>query len=152
MTDGIPERERRHDRGGKPLPRGSFILKVLEALEAGASRAGAAAYAGIHRDTLRAWINSDPELKTLIEQAEDLAEANYLQVVQHEATGRTKESWKAAAWLLERRKPELYGQRRTLEVTGEVDVRIARAAAEAGLDPHEVMAEVERILADDSTP
>ena len=104
------------------MPRPSKLTKTAQdtlraALEAGNTRAAAAQAAGIAPDTLRAWMRQGEQqkigrYKTLsktVEQAEAAAET--------EAVGEIRAAWqrgewRAAAWWLERRRPESYREQK----------------------------------------
>jgi len=80
---------------------------ILEALEGGAGRAHAAAAAGVHPGTLEGWIEQDQELELRVVAAESRCQQTHLAIVR--AAGA--KTWQAAAWMLERRFPELYARR-----------------------------------------
>ena len=56
-------------------------------------------------------------------------------------------SWQAAAWWLERRRYDDFAQRSKVEMTIDLKEEAKRIAEKDGLDPAEVMAEAERIMA-----
>ena len=100
------------------MPRPSKLTKTAQAairaaLEAGNTRAAAAQVAGIAPDTLRTWMRQGEQqkigrykiLSKTVEQAEAQAEAEA--VAEIRAAWKRGE-WRAAAWWLERRRPETY--------------------------------------------
>lgn len=87
-------------------------IAILNALRLGNTRTAAAAIAEIHYDTLADWAGRDPEFLRAIERAESEAETRFLgQIAKAAADG----TWTAAAWWLERRRPEAYARRDRVE-------------------------------------
>ena len=124
------------------LPLGPQQQAVLAALEAGCTRRAAAGAAGIHHATLYRWMDADATFRDTVEKAEDVAEARATSIV---AKAAYEGTWTAAAWWLERRRPEQYGRRLAVDVS--IKDEIAKLAAEYGVDADEAIAEAERILA-----
>lgn len=124
------------------------VEKMLDGLRHGMTRRAASAFAGYSKTTLYAMLEKDEDrtLLTAIENAEGEAEAAYTQLVADAAVN--PKNWTAAAWWLERRKPDDYGRRDRLEVKVDIKTIVQRVAAERGLDEADVMAEVERIMAE----
>ena len=104
------------------MPRPSKLTKTAQAairaaLEAGNTRAAAAQAAGIAPDTLRTWMRQGEQQATgrhrslarTVEQAEAQAEAEA--VAEIRAAWKRGE-WRAAAWWLERRRPETYREQK----------------------------------------
>jgi len=116
---------------------------LLDALRQGNTRTAAAAVVGISRVTL--WrMMEDATFCNAVENAEAAAEvARVRQVAKAGEDG----SWQAAAWWLERRRHEDYAQRSKVEMSIDIKREAERIAAANGLDPAEVMAEAERVLA-----
>ena len=82
------------------------IEALLIALGTGCTREAAAGHAGIHRTTLYRWLENDPGLRARVEKAEADVEVRLAaQIVQAAPV-----DWRAAAWLLERRRPASYGR------------------------------------------
>jgi len=81
--------------------------KILHALELGASFQSAAAAGGISYSTLAFWRSEDSTFAEACEAARGLMELRNLQRIDAAA----EESWQAAGWLLERRRPEDYGRK-----------------------------------------
>ena len=119
-----------------PLPEGRPTKRtdankaiVLEAVRHGTSRTGAAKLIGIHYETLRAWIASDSEFALAVTRAEGDMERTMVALIREQAVM----DWRAAAWYLERRITELYGQRAKVDLTFDVKAAALQVAAEAGL-------------------
>lgn len=91
--------------------------KIVKNLQAGAFKTHAAQAAGISHHTLDVWLKWGREGREPYAQfAEDCEQAiaedavrNHL-VITKAALGPIEGDWKAAAWLLERKFPDLYGQ------------------------------------------
>lgn len=86
--------------------------RLMEALRAGNTRRASCAYAGIDQDTLANWMRRYSDFSDAVEKAEADAEIRNVAIIQKAAT----ESWQAAGWWLERRRPADYRQRQ--ELTG----------------------------------
>lgn len=118
--------------------------RLLEALRAGNTRKDASLYAGIDLHTFARWMNN-ATFATAIEKAEaDAVVRNVAQIAKAAQDG----TWTAAAWWLERRRPEDYGRRDRVEIT--VRQQAQRIAADLGIDVNELLAEAERIVAGSS--
>lgn len=88
------------------------VERILEALSSGQTRRIAAACGGVSDDTLRRWIQTDPELSLRVSAAESQAEMALVACIRN-AAGH---DWRAAAWLLERREPANWSLRQQLAV------------------------------------
>ena len=122
------------------------VEKLLEGLRHGMTRRAASAYAGMHHATLYRMLAADATLATSVENAEGEAEAAYTKLVANAAAD--PKNWTAAAWWLERRHPDQFGRRDRLDVKVDMKAIVQKTAAERGLDETEVLAEVERIMAE----
>ena len=104
------------------MPRPSKLTKTAQAairaaLEAGNTRAAAAQAAGIAPDTLRTWMRQGEQQATgrhrtlarTVEQAEAQAETEAVAEVR---AAWKRGEWRAAAWWLERRRPETYREQK----------------------------------------
>lgn len=117
---------------GKPLPRNrrgtSTKLtpetqeRIVQALKTGAYRHTAANFAGIGRATLNEWLLKGEEGREpykAFRDAVERAEAEFIIASVSTIRLQSKTQWQAAAWLLERKYPELYGQRARLPMLPE---------------------------------
>ena len=104
------------------MPRPSKLTKTAQAairaaLEAGNTRAAAAQAAGIAPDTLRTWRRQGEQQATgrhrtlarTVEQAEAQAETEAVEEIRK---AWQRGEWRAAAWWLERRRPESYREQK----------------------------------------
>ena len=86
---------------------------ILEAIRIGITFERAAEPHRASRATIYRWRNEDPEFDKDVLEAVVYSEAILLQRI----NDKTTDDWKAAAWILERRHPEQYSQRREIDVT-----------------------------------
>lgn len=98
--------------------------RICDALGVGATYEHAAAFGGIAYETLNEWRKSKPQFSEALKDAEGRAAVALLAKIQKAAGQGT---WQAAAWILERRYPQLYGRTvQTVEatVTATVDATV----------------------------
>jgi hypothetical protein len=86
---------------------------IIEAIRIGITFERAADLHRVSRATVYRWRNEDPEFDKDILEAVVYSEAVLVQRV----NDKSIDDWKAAAWMLERRHPEQYSQRREIDVT-----------------------------------
>lgn len=120
--------------------------RIAEALRAGNTRKAACAYGGISQSQFAEWLARFHDFRDTIEKAEADAE---VRAVAQIATAAQAGTWQAAAWWLERRRPDDYGRRDRIEVT--VRRQAEKMAADLGLDVEELLAEAEMIVAGTAT-
>jgi hypothetical protein len=106
--------------------------RLLEALRAGNTRNAACHYAGITRETLGEWIARFSDFSDGVQKAEADAE---VRMVAQIARAANEGTWQAAAWWLERRRPDDYARRDKLDL----EVYLRQRARELGLDEQEAM-------------
>ena len=114
--------------------------RILDALQKGVPRHTAATVAGIDRTTFWRWLADDASLRSDVEQAEAAGELALLENINEAA----KVDWRAAAWWLERRRPEDYGRHDRLAV--EMHRMAAMVADELGVETEEVIREAELVV------
>lgn len=97
-----------------------IVQKICDVVAAGAPIETAAAYAGVSKQTFYNWCRKgretdpEPRFAEFIERL-DLAMAQW-EVRDLAIIGKAaEEQWQAAAWRLERRKPDVYGRRSRVE-------------------------------------
>jgi len=90
------------------------IEALLIALGTGCTREAAAGHAGIHRTTLYRWLENDPGLRARVEKAEADVEVR----LAAEIVQAAPDDWRAAAWMLERRRPTSYGRAQAAAAAG----------------------------------
>lgn len=120
---------------------------ILQGLRLGLPRTVAAQSAGVGKDTLRRHCERKPAFRSAVDEAEAQSQSMLLGIILKVAARALPNTWQAAAWMLERRWPELYGRRVRLGVKVDMDAIVARVAAEDGLEPEAVKAELDDILA-----
>jgi hypothetical protein len=81
--------------------------RVLQAIHSGCTRAAAASHAGIDETTLYRWVGRYASFASDLRAREDEVEIRAVATVQQ----AWRDDWRAAAWWLERRRPEAYGRR-----------------------------------------
>lgn len=94
--------------------------QFCKAIENGDSILGACGYVGISEQTYYNWINRAEEAKTKtkfvkFKECVDKAKAKALHNFEQVITNASMEHWQAAAWMLERRHPNLYGKKEKIE-------------------------------------
>lgn len=127
---------------GRRLKSPARIEAILHSLRLGSTRQAAAQSADVAVETFRRWQRRDPELARAVLQAEAEAEGRFVARIAADA----QTDWRAAAWWLERRRPETYGTLRLADTNVDVRRLAARIAARTGLDPALVIAEAERLV------
>ncbi len=83
---------------------------MVAILSVGCSRATAAQYVGCHPTTITRTATRDPEFDQQLRQAESMLEIKHLRNI--DAAAKDTRYWRAAAWALERKYPDRWGQRR----------------------------------------
>lgn len=125
--------------------------RIVTAIAAGNTREMAAAYAGIHRATLFAWIAAGEkasrgrfrDFSDALKKAEAQAVVTSVAIIRRAAS----ESWQAAAWWLERRYPDEWGRKDRVTLEHLLSQEVERMAGELGLSKEDILADAERILA-----
>ena len=92
---------------------------VIKALRAGNSRRDSALYAGISETTFYSWMargrEGEPiyaEFLEAVEKAEAQSVVRNVAIIQRAA----EETWQAAAWWLERKRPDDWGRRQRMDI------------------------------------
>lgn len=102
--------------GRRSKKRDATTDAILASLRAGATRVAAAEAAGVHRNTLRRWLDEDDALRCAVEKAEAECEEEAVSVVK---TAWRNGTWQAAAWWLERRRRDDYAQKSVTQLQGD---------------------------------
>ena len=94
--------------------------KFCNAIENGDSILGACGYVGITERTYYNWIDRAENAKgrtkfVKFKEAVDKAKAKALHNYEQVITKASMEHWQAAAWMLERRHPDMYGKKDKIE-------------------------------------
>ena len=85
-------------------------MVICTYLRKGCTIEAACQAANIARSTYYAWMDEIPEFKEFVNATESDVEANLLETI------TSYGDWRAAAWILERRYPQRWGQKRELDV------------------------------------
>lgn len=101
------------------------VDKLTQAIRLGATYQLACDYAGISHETFAQWRNTKPEFSETIKLAEGEGAVKHLANIDRAANGIKDADghwvelpdWKASAWKLERRYPQMYG-RNVTEISG----------------------------------
>jgi hypothetical protein len=108
------------------------VKRILTNLASGCTRKSASLAAGISEETFYQYMK-DPEFSELVLKAEESFVVRNCALIQKAAP----KEWRAAAWLLERRRPDDFKLRQELDVnklTDEQILRLLERTTEAGGD------------------
>ena len=100
--------------------------RCLDALRTGNSRRASCAAAGISEDTFALTCRRDPEFLDQVLEAEGEAE----RLVTAQVLKAMPDTWTAAAWWLERRRPDDYARKETQQVYLQVGRELAQLSDE----------------------
>lgn len=102
------------------------VKKICDLLRNGNTRKTAFTLAGISHETFARWL-SNREFRELVENAEEEAVARNVAMV----VSAGKKNWQAAAWWLERRRPDEFGSVQKIQARLErmTDEELIEAAA-----------------------
>ncbi len=117
-----PGPKRKSNAGQKTKKTPEYRKALLDAIELGLSDKSACDYACVTPAFFYDWIKTD------IEFSEDVTRARgkFVSALQAQIRLAAREDWRAASWLLSRRKPEDYAERQILSVEGEGDSPLDR--------------------------
>lgn len=111
--------------------------KICEVLRSGNTRRAACDYAGISQDSFGRWLESSADFADAIKKAEAHCEVRNVALIQK----ASEENWTAAAWWLERRRPDDWARKDKLQHEGGVKIAVSYegdkanpAAAASGAD------------------
>jgi hypothetical protein len=113
---------------------------VVTVLRAGNTRKAAAAYAGVDETTFYRWVDRDATFASAVRKAEADAQVRNVALIQRAA----ESTWQAAAWWLERRFPEDFALRHTIDANVTLDLpgMLRQAMAlrrQSSLEPPEII-------------
>lgn len=130
---------------GTPLLDEGKKREIIAIVTVGCAKTVAARYVGCSVTTIRRAMLKDPEFGERVRKAEPNLEITHLKHISVAATDARH--WRAAAWALERRFPQRYGQRKSHTITREQIRDVLKQFAE--IVAHEVTkaADRKRILA-----
>jgi len=119
----------------------SLVDALCRVLRAGTTRRAACAHVDIASPQFYRWLETDVAFRSAIEKAEADAQLRFEKIVADAAA----DTWQAAAWWLERRRPDDYRRRDRIEL--DIRRQAERVAQAYGLSVDEVLQEAERWLA-----
>jgi hypothetical protein len=131
-----PKPKAQPERGrGRPSKYSQELIdRICYSLSQGNTRTTAATCAGISMETFAVYVREFPEFSDAIKRAEEQAVEHYVNVI-HAASGQT---WQAAAWYLERRRPADFSKQDKVDITTNgKDIN--------GMSMEEMVAELKRI-------
>jgi hypothetical protein len=131
-----PKPKAQPERGrGRPSKYSQELIdRICYSLSQGNTRTTAATCAGISMETFAVYVREFPEFSDAIKRAEEQAVEHYVNVI-HAASGQT---WQAAAWYLERRRPADFSKQDKVDITTNgKDIN--------GMSVEEMVAELKRI-------
>ena len=109
--------------GGVPTKRTPETrAALLHAIEIGLSDRASCDYACVSPDFFYSWIKADSDFSDEITRAR----GRFVEALQEQIRTAAAADWRAASWLLSRRKPEDYAERQILSVEGEGDSPLDR--------------------------
>ena len=119
-------------QGRKRILDGYKRREILAILAVGGSREIAAKYVGCSVSTIQNTADRDPNFAEQLHRKEKTWEIGYLENIR--AAARNERHWRAAAWALERLKPERYARRGpdviTLDQVKQLMTRFAEVVSE----------------------
>jgi hypothetical protein len=131
--------------GGRPRGSTKFtddrVRRFLAVVRAGSTFRAAALSVGWSVDSFQRYRAEHAVFASQVEEADGLAEVQLVATVRQAA----QTDWRAAMELLGRRWPETWGRHDRVDV--ELKLQLRRLAAELELDPQELVAEAERLVA-----
>ena len=93
------------------------FLDMLERLRDGQSIRGACGSSRFPRATLYEWMDDDPELRSLVDLAQDEG-LGTIELAMMQATSQSDDKdWRALSWMMARRFPQEYGDKKEVEIT-----------------------------------
>lgn len=106
-----------HHRGRRTRRTLALTQALCDVLKTGGTRTAACAHVGIDRSLFYDWLQF-PSFSDAVARAEAEAELRFGAVVMQAAV--RENDWRAAAFWLERRRPEEWGERQRVDVTMDV--------------------------------
>lgn len=94
--------------------------RICELLQAGNTQKTSAIASGISEETFYTWMKEKPEFSESVKKAEEAAVARNVAIINKAAS----KSWQAAAWWLERRRPDDFRVRNDVNHSGGLKVEV----------------------------
>lgn len=105
------------------------LTVTLDLIKQGHSIRAACGLSKMPRQTLYDWMNSRPEVRELVDEALDEGLGHIEQKFLAAASHDEPIDWRALSWVLARRFPNEYGQRRELEIKAHQNNGVAEVLA-----------------------
>lgn len=145
LFDDIPDPNAWIDRGAGGRATSKYskarAVAILEGIRQGNSRTDAAEACGVTKDTLRRWTQRYPWFGQAMVQARAEGTARLLSSIRQAGVSGAPQSWQAAAWILERTRPDDFGQRSRVNISLETTEWAEEVAARfEGVTKDEVLA------------
>lgn len=96
------------------------FLEVIQRLRDGQSIRGACGLAQFPRTSLYEWMNKDSKIKELVETALDEGFGTIELKLMQSASQTDDVDWRAISWVLARRFPDEYGEKKEVEIKAKV--------------------------------
>jgi hypothetical protein len=138
--------------GRKAIPIEPYMDKLVQAVALGATYEMAAMYAGLGSKTFQRWRQRAataragtplPRLRERLTEAEGRAAIGWLAKIEAAANDG---DWRAAAFKLQHRWPEAYGNRARVDLTVEMRRVAEKVGAELGVSADAILAEAHQFL------
>ena len=126
---GLAQREVKQDGAINARVNNPKFLEMLERIKDGQSIRGACGLSKFSRTTLHRWMDQHPEIKELVEEALDEGFGTIELNLMRSASQSDDKDWRALSWMLARRFPAEYGEKKELEITAKKEDGIPEVIA-----------------------
>lgn len=109
--------------------RDPHFQEVIEKIRLGLSVRGACGLSRFARSKLYRWMNDDELIKELVEEAIDEGFGNIEAKLMEGSSQADDTDWRAVSWMLARRFPDEYGEKKEIEVKSSTDNGIPEVIA-----------------------
>lgn len=114
---GLAQREVIKDETINARAQDPRFLEMLERIKDGQSIRGACGLSKFSKATLYRWMDKHPEIKELVEEALDEGFGTIELNLMRSASQSDDKDWRALSWMLARRFPAEYGEKKELEIS-----------------------------------
>jgi len=126
---GLAQREVVKDETINARAQDPRFLEMLERIKDGQSIRGACGLSKFSKATLYRWMDKHPEIKELVEEALDEGFGTIELNLMRSASQSDDKDWRALSWMLARRFPSEYGEKKELEITAKKEDGIPEVIA-----------------------